>query len=574
MCISILLSLALALLVSPWANAQATRLDTAPGIEKIQTELLQQMTANLSVTRQPDTEKRYRILVNLHASHRADHRSADGLAQLQQHVAAAQETVFKARERGALTVLTQYRNIFSFSALANGEAILELAAMGHVELIETMPIMQKMDRESNALTGVNRVHSANLTGRDVTIAIIDDGIDAAHSAFGGETAWPNDKVIGGFDFADNDSDPRNDCAQQSHGTAVAGVAAGNGGGVLGTAPDAKLVLLKIQSAQSCGGAQLDGDLIGALDWIISHREPFGIDIISMSLGGQAFGSAASCNNTVLAMRQLIDMAYDVGIIIFAAAGNEAQSNAIAQPACLLNVISVGAVYDANIGPANFSICSDPVSGPDRVACYSNSADFLDILAPAHCATTASTTSSTGRKNCFGGTSSSTPFAAGVAATLLEAADAPLDNDSMRRLLVESGVAIFDEKSGLLTPRIDAQAAHHMLAAALSPPPTAPCLNCSQYSGTLSGTYHLNVQPVGTYYFSPAGTHNGWLTGPEQANFDLYLLQWSGFRWVTVAKSLKPGSEESITYQGTGGYYAWIIFSHEGGGGYAFWLQRS
>jgi hypothetical protein len=64
----------------------------------------------------------------------------------------------------------------------------------------------------------------------------------------------------------------------------------------------------------------------------------------------------------------------------------------------------------------------------------------------------------------------------------------------------------------------------MLAAALSPPPAAPCLNCSQHSGTLSETHHLNVQPVGTDYFSPVGMHNGWLTGPEQANFDLYLLQ--------------------------------------------------
>ncbi len=67
MYLSILLSLALTLLCSPWANAQATRLDTAPGIEKIQTALLEQMTANVSVTRQPDTEM-YRIIVNLHAS--------------------------------------------------------------------------------------------------------------------------------------------------------------------------------------------------------------------------------------------------------------------------------------------------------------------------------------------------------------------------------------------------------------------------------------------------------------------------------------------------------------------------
>ena len=114
--------------------------------------------------------------------------------------------------------------------------------------------MKKMDVQANALTGVDRVHHAGFTGRGVTIAMIDDGIDAAHPAFGGDTAWPNNKIMGGYDFADNDSDPRNDCAQQGHGTAVAGIAVGNGAGVLGTAPDAQIVMLKIQSAQQCGGA--------------------------------------------------------------------------------------------------------------------------------------------------------------------------------------------------------------------------------------------------------------------------------------------------------------------------------
>lgn len=171
--------------------------------------------------------------------------------------------------------------------------------MGDVEFIEMMPTMQKMDTQSHTLTRMDAVHAAGFTGKGVTIAIIDDGIDAAHPAFGGDSAWPNAKIIAGHDFADNDSDPRNDCVSQSHGTAVAGVAAGNGGGVLGTAPDANLVLLKIQSAQRCGSAVLDGDFIGALDWVISHREQYGIDILSLSLGGQALATSRSATVTRL-----------------------------------------------------------------------------------------------------------------------------------------------------------------------------------------------------------------------------------------------------------------------------------
>ncbi|ETW93152.1 MAG: hypothetical protein ETSY1_40475 [Candidatus Entotheonella factor] len=577
MYISILLSLAFMLCLSPWTHAQVNRLETAPGVDKIQPELMQQMVEDhASLTRQSTTEKMYRIIVNLHAAEPAERSSADGLAQLQQRVETAQNTVLQALKQGRLTIQYRYRNIFGFSALANWEAILELAAMGEVEFIETVPTMQKMDSQSHPLTGVDQVHAAGFTGRDITIAIIDDGIDSAHAAFGGDPAWPNAKVIGGRDFGDNDNDPRNDCPRQSHGTAVAGIAAGNGGGVLGTAPDAKIVLLKIQSASRCGSASLDGDLIGALDWVVSNREQFGIDIISMSLGGQAYTSASACNNALPALRQIIDIAYEEGLIIFAASGNEARTDAIAQPSCLPNVISVGAVYDADLGSARFSICSDAVTAPDRVTCYSNSADFLDILAPAHCATTASTTDATGLQDCFGGTSASTPFAAGVAATLLQASPDHLNNDDIRTLLVESGEPVFDDKSGLFTPRINAQAALEALDAGPPEPPTppdAPCIDCTPYAGALSKTYDLDVQPDGTYYFSPAGTHNGWLAGPDQTNFDLYLLHWSGYRWQVVATSLESDSEEFATYEGAAGYYVWIVFSQEGSGNYEIWLQR-
>lgn len=578
MYVFILLSLTLTFLLAPWSHAQTTRLDHAPGIEKLQSELLEQMTANPSVpevrsgTHQTSTELMYRVIVNLHPSQRADPRRADGLARLQQQVRAAQDAVLQLRKRGQLTVLTRYRNIFSFSALANSEAILELTAMGQVEFIETVPVMQKMDAESHPLTGVDQVHTAGFTGRDVTIAIIDDGIDAAHPAFGGDTAWPNAKVIGGHDFADDDGDPRNDCPQQSHGTAVAGIAAGNGGGVLGTAPDAKIVLLKIQSAQNCGSPFLDGDLIGALDWIVTNREALGIDIISMSLGGQTFSSASVCNHAALAVRQLIDMAHNVGILIFAAAGNEGQSTAIAQPACLSNVISVGAVYDADIGPARFSVCSDEVTGPDRITCYSNSANFLDIVAPAHCATTASTTR--GQEDCFGGTSSSTPFAAGVAATLLEAATVPLNNDNTRRLLADTGMPVLDDKSGHLTPRIDARAAHEAVGTTPPPPtPGPPCTDCTPYAGLIASPHDFDVQPDGTHYFSSEGVHSGWLEGPAQDNFDLYLLQWSGSSWEIAASSQTRDSKEFVTYKGPDGYYAWIIFAQQGSGAYDVWLQR-
>ncbi len=284
----------------------------------------------------------------------------------------------------------------------------------------------------------------------------------------------------------------------------------------------------------------------------------------MSLGGQAFNNVAACDNASAPLWQLIDLAYTAGLVIFSASGNEGQLDAISQPACMSNVISVGAVYDNDIGSPTFSTCRDGQTGPDRVTCYSNSAEFLDLVAPAHCAQTASPNG--GLLNCFGGTSSATPFAAGVAATLMEASNAPLDNDGMHSLLSSTGMPVTDAKNGLLTPRIDA-------GAALDTLDTTPCTGCTLYTGALSGTGDEDVQPLGTYYFSMTGTHNGWLEGQVAADFDLYLLKWTGGRWTTVAKSIQTGSEESVSYQGAIGFYAWIIHSYQGSGGYDFRLQR-
>jgi subtilisin family serine protease len=449
--------------------AQVNTSHSASGHDKIQADLRVKLEsepppAPTKARSQPTPQ--YRIIVSLQrppalAAKAMGDLSTTGRSQIQQHVETIQNTVLQAPTSGSLTVLHRYQNVFGFSAMADREAIFSLVKEGAVVRIEAMPLLYKMDVESHEQAHVNSVHQSGFTGKGVTIAIIDDGIDASHAAFGGSAAWPHDKILGGYDFADYDDDPRIDCAAQSHGTAVAGVAAGNGGGVLGTAPDAQLVFLKIQSADTCGDEALDGDVLAAIDWVLTNQERYGIDTISMSFGGMAFASAC---DSMSPFRQAVDAAHDAGLILFAAAGNEAQSDAISHPACLSNIISVGAVYDDSLGDARFNNCTDMHTHADLVTCYSNSAGILNILAPAHCAYTAK--AGGGIEVCFGGTSSATPFAAGVAATLLEAADYPLNNDQMRRLLVDSGVAISDPKSDWITPRIDADAALQALRASV------------------------------------------------------------------------------------------------------------
>ncbi len=103
-------------------------------------------------------------------------------------------------------------------------------------------------------------------------------------------------------------------------------------------------------------------------------------------------------------------------------------------------------------------------------------------------------------------------------------------------------------------------------------PTAPCTNCTQYSGSLTGTGNTQVQPDGTWYQAGAGIHRGWLQGPGNANFDLELYRWNGSRWVRVARANTADSNEFIQYNGSAGFYYWRVLSASGSGAYDLWLQ--
>jgi serine protease len=101
---------------------------------------------------------------------------------------------------------------------------------------------------------------------------------------------------------------------------------------------------------------------------------------------------------------------------------------------------------------------------------------------------------------------------------------------------------------------------------------APCTGCDQYSGFLSGSGDADIHPNGTYYFSGSGTHRGWLVGPSGTDFDLRLYRWSGSSWQVVASALTSSSSETITYNGSTGYYYWRINSWSGSGNYNFWID--
>jgi subtilisin family serine protease len=132
---------------------------------------------------------------------------------------------------------------------------------------------------------------SNYGGAGVSVAIVDSGVDYRHPYLGGTSVFPNTKVIGGYDFGDSDSNPlpRGNAA---HGTACAGIAAGNvntnltGDYIGGVAPQAKLYALKITSGTTESAS--DADIIAAWNWCITHKNDDAnnpILVISTSFGG-------------------------------------------------------------------------------------------------------------------------------------------------------------------------------------------------------------------------------------------------------------------------------------------------
>jgi subtilisin family serine protease len=187
----------------------------------------------------------------------------------------------------------------------------------------------------------------NIAGMGQTICIVDSGVDYTHPDLGrcyGENN-PNSscKVIGGYDFINDDSDPLDD---NGHGTHVAGIAAANGV-IKGVAPDAKIVSIKVLNSQGEGTVYQTAQ---GISWCVDHASEFNITSISISLGVDCSDfptlcSASFCDEEaggLLGWGEPIARAVENNISVIVSSGNDGKLDLIAPPSCLSKVIAVGA----------------------------------------------------------------------------------------------------------------------------------------------------------------------------------------------------------------------------------------
>jgi subtilisin family serine protease len=213
----------------------------------------------------------------------------------------------------------------------------------------------------------------------VVVAVVDTGV-SAHPDLAG-------KVLPGYDFANNDSDPTDDFGPTGHGTKVAGIigaATNNGAGMAAIAWQSPILPVKVcDSSGQCAYDNIAAGIVYAVDQ--------GAKVINISLG---YTSPSST------LEDAVNYAWNRGVVIVAGAGNNgsnADTNQILYPAAYPNVVAVGATGQNDVRMSWSSY------GPD-----------MDIAAPG---SSILITTYTGGYAYGNGTSFAAPHVAGAAALL-------------------------------------------------------------------------------------------------------------------------------------------------------------
>ena len=315
-----------------------------------------------------------------------------------------------------------------------------LLSLSGLVMIEDLGLAEPHMNEAVPTMGVDDVwNDFGFTGTGVTIAILDTGIRGDHEGLNDldddrftciddppDPLDPNPdpipadcdpKITAFYDavYTHSEQPPEDSFDSGTHGSHVAGIAAGTGGGqtaadgsrYIGAAPGAWLI-----NILACCEGDIE-DIIEGAQWAIDNKENLGIDVLTSSLGEQQFEIHIDNDGSSAWSRQM-DAVADSGIITTLSAGNEfggatiVGCNTIDSPGDANLPVTVASL-DKNLDLAIYSsrgYTSDGRVKPDVAAIGSN------IMAPDAATNDGYTSKS--------GTSMATPLMAGIAALMKEA----------------------------------------------------------------------------------------------------------------------------------------------------------
>ena len=362
-----------------------------------------------------------------------------------------EEALIEEKRTGEFEEKHQMETIPWMSARISRAVLEKLRSNNNVAIIEEdIPIYAQL-AESVPQIGADQSWELGITGSGISVAVLDTGIDTDHTDLYDSLVWEECFLSGGSCPVTGTTTASGEGSAEDgngHGTHVAGIITSDNTTYSGVAPNAGIVAIKILNDSGSGSMS---NIVSGLDWVAENHDAYRIRIVNMSLGSETIFEGA-CDSESASLADAVAAVKNEGIVLFAASGNDGEDSGISIPACLSDVVSVGAVYDSGFSSMSSEACSESNVSADQVVCFSNVSDELDLLAPGAVIVSSKVGGGT---TSMSGTSMSTPHAAGMAALLLEA-NADLTPDQVLALMVNTGVSIYDDRIDAWFPRIDAE----------------------------------------------------------------------------------------------------------------------
>ncbi len=380
-----------------------------------------------------------------------------------------------------------YSHLPLIAVSVGAEGLDALLADPDVDVLEEDGLRTRTLATSVPLVQADVQHTAGYTGAGQAVAILDDGVDRTHPALGGRVVAEACFSGGGLTsrslcpagvLTATGTGAATPCPTCTHGTHVAGIAAGAGG----VAPAAGIVAVTVFSNDA---SAYDSDILAGVDHVLQLAATRAIASVNLSLGGGF--EPAICDASHPAWVTAFGALRTAGIAPIVSSGNEGWATALSFPACLSSAVSVGGSTKT-----------------DEVASYSNTATFLDLLAPGSSITAPAPGGGTATRS---GTSMAAPHVAGAWALLRQRVPTA-SVDTVLAALVNTGLLLTDTGNGLSFPRIRVTAAAEALASFSVTPTTWPVT-------AAGGTRQLTLTSTRTDAVWLASSSAAWVT-PDPA----------------------------------------------------------
>jgi len=231
--------------------------------------------------------------------------------------------------------------------------------VGSKGLLKNISKKSKISNHIAEQTGADRLHDMNITGKGVTVAVVDSGANMwgsigrylfRDSADNQRVAVKYDALKGRKNYYYNDD-------RNGHGSHVSGLIASSlrddNGKFNGIAPDVYLLSVK---AFDSNGESSYSKVLDALNWIFENRYKYKIRVVNLSLGASV--QSHYWNDPI---NQAVMRLWDAGVVVVSSAGNNGDDMGITVPGNTPYIITVGAATDSS-SPYDMS--------DDRVASFS------------------------------------------------------------------------------------------------------------------------------------------------------------------------------------------------------------